>query len=66
MVLFFEPRGCRPGGEDWLIYMGRDKFENEDLIRYGLPNDIWCVLHKVMLQMLILGRTICTVTLTDT
>jgi NFACT protein RNA binding domain len=43
MVFFFEPRGCQHGGEDWLIYMGRDKFENEDLIRYGLPNDIWCV-----------------------
>ncbi len=23
------------------IYMGADKFENEDLIRYGLPEDIW-------------------------
>ena len=43
MVFFFEPRGCAHGGEDWLIYMGRDKFENEDLIRYGLPNDIWRV-----------------------
>lgn len=41
MVLYFEPRGCEPGGEDFSIYMGRDKFENEDLIRYGLPNDLW-------------------------
>lgn len=41
MVFYFEPRGCQPGGEDFSIYMGRDKFENEDLIRYGLPNDIW-------------------------
>lgn len=23
------------------IYMGADKYENEDLIRYGLPEDIW-------------------------
>ena len=21
--------------------MGRDKFENEDLIRFGLPEDVW-------------------------
>ena len=56
MVLFFEPRGCRPGGEDWLIYMGRDKFENEDLIRYGLPNDVWCVSSKTTLQLVRLFR----------
>ena len=23
------------------VYMGRDKFENEDLIKYGLPLDVW-------------------------
>eukprot|EP01100_Stratorugosa_tubuloviscum_P012473 TRINITY_DN594_c1_g1_i1.p1 TRINITY_DN594_c1_g1~~TRINITY_DN594_c1_g1_i1.p1 ORF type:complete len:206 (-),score=84.44 TRINITY_DN594_c1_g1_i1:68-685(-) len=23
------------------IYMGRDKFENEELIKYGFPEDIW-------------------------
>lgn len=23
------------------IYMGRDKYENEDLIKYGLPEDVW-------------------------
>lgn len=23
------------------MYMGADKYENEDLIRYGLPEDIW-------------------------
>jgi len=27
--------------EGYLIYMGRDKFENEDLIRFGLPEDVW-------------------------
>jgi hypothetical protein len=25
----------------YLIYMGKDKYENEELIRYGLPEDIW-------------------------
>lgn len=25
----------------WQIYMGRDKFENEELIKFGIPDDIW-------------------------
>jgi predicted ribosome quality control (RQC) complex YloA/Tae2 family protein len=24
-----------------VIYMGKDKFENEDLIKYGWPEDVW-------------------------
>jgi predicted ribosome quality control (RQC) complex YloA/Tae2 family protein len=24
-----------------LLYMGKDKFENEDLIKYGWPEDVW-------------------------
>jgi len=24
-----------------LLYMGKDKYENEDLIKYGWPEDIW-------------------------
>lgn len=27
--------------EGHTIYMGKDKFENEDLIRYGFLEDIW-------------------------
>lgn len=27
--------------KDAVIYMGKDKFENEDLIKYALPHDIW-------------------------
>jgi hypothetical protein len=26
---------------EYTIYMGRDKYENEDLIKYGLPEDVW-------------------------
>jgi len=26
---------------EYVIYMGKDKYENEDLIKYGLPTDIW-------------------------
>lgn len=24
-----------------MVYMGKDKYENEDLIKYGLPEDVW-------------------------
>jgi hypothetical protein len=30
-----------PPDSKYLIYMGKDKYENEELIRYGLPEDIW-------------------------
>jgi hypothetical protein len=36
MVYYFTTR-C--GG--YTIYMGKDKYENEDLIKYGLPEDCW-------------------------
>jgi len=26
---------------EYIIYMGKDKFENEDLIKWGWPEDIW-------------------------
>ena len=26
---------------EYMIYMGKDKFENEELIKYGLPEDVW-------------------------
>lgn len=36
MVFYFKSR-CG----NYTIYMGRDKYENEDLIRYGLDLDVW-------------------------
>jgi NFACT protein RNA binding domain len=36
MVFYFKSR-C---GE-YTIYMGKDKYENEHLIQYGLPEDVW-------------------------
>ena len=36
MVFYFKTR-C--GG--YTIYMGKDKYENEDLIKYGLESDVW-------------------------
>ena len=35
MVFFFT------SSEGYTIYMGADKYENEDLIKYGLPEDMW-------------------------
>lgn len=42
MVFFFYPKAAGPSDHQWLIYMGKDKVENEDLIRYGLQEDVWC------------------------
>jgi len=36
MVYYFKSR-C----EQYTIYMGKDKYENESLIKYGLPEDVW-------------------------
>ena len=40
MVLYFK---ARPDAGDYTIYMGADKNENEELIKYGLPEDVWYV-----------------------
>ena len=36
MVYYFTSR-CG----NFTLYMGKDKYENEDLIKYGLPEDVW-------------------------
>mmetsp|Transcript_20706 Transcript_20706/g.23186 ORF Transcript_20706/g.23186 Transcript_20706/m.23186 type:complete len:215 (+) Transcript_20706:102-746(+) len=36
MVFYFTTR-CG----NYTLYMGKDKYENEDLIKYGLPEDCW-------------------------
>lgn len=41
MVFYFTPRGGH------LLYMGRDKVENEDLIAYGVPEDVWFHVDKL-------------------
>lgn len=25
----------------WVIFAGEDKYENDELIKYGFPEDIW-------------------------
>lgn len=44
MVFYFK---VRPEAGDFTIYMGLDKHENEDLIKYGLPEDIWFHVDKL-------------------
>jgi len=42
MVFYFE---C--SNPIYTIYMGRDKYENEELIRYGWPEDLWFHVDKM-------------------
>ncbi|KAI9269122.1 hypothetical protein BDA99DRAFT_503629 [Phascolomyces articulosus] len=44
MVLYFQSKVVDP---PITIYMGKDKFENEDLIKYGFPEDIWFHVDKM-------------------
>ncbi|PPQ78748.1 hypothetical protein CVT25_010751 [Psilocybe cyanescens] len=44
MVLFFKSTAVNPPA---LIYMGRDKVENEELIKYAWPQDIWFHVDKL-------------------
>ncbi|KAJ7205184.1 cytoplasmic protein [Mycena pura] len=44
MVLFFTSTAVNP---PITIYMGRDKVENEDLIKYAHPTDVWFHVDKL-------------------
>ncbi|KDR82544.1 hypothetical protein GALMADRAFT_237912 [Galerina marginata CBS 339.88] len=44
MVLFFNSAAVDPAA---IIYMGRDKVENEELIKYAWPQDIWFHVDKL-------------------
>ncbi|TFK40491.1 DUF814-domain-containing protein [Crucibulum laeve] len=44
MVLFFTSNVFNPPA---IIYMGKDKVENEDLIRYFWPQDVWFHVDKL-------------------
>lgn len=45
MVLYFTPSGAETTKHK--LYMGKDKVENEDLIKYGLPLDVWFHVSKM-------------------
>ncbi|XP_064412396.1 coiled-coil domain-containing protein 25 [Latimeria chalumnae] len=44
MVFYFTSNVASP---PCTIYMGKDKYENEDLIKYGWPEDIWFHVDKL-------------------
>ncbi|KAL0648142.1 hypothetical protein Bca4012_046433 [Brassica carinata] len=44
MVFYFK---ARPDTGDYTIFMGLDKFENEELIKYGFPEDVWFHVDKM-------------------
>nr|AFK38434.1 unknown [Lotus japonicus] len=44
MVFYFK---ARPEAGDFTIFMGLDKYENEELIKYGFPGDIWFHVDKM-------------------
>lgn len=44
MVLYFTSTVVDPPAT---IYMGKDKFENEELLKYGLERDIWFHVDKL-------------------
>lgn len=52
MVFYFSTNAHKEGEDAWLIYMGKDKHENEDLIRHGWPVDVWYA-AIILVQLLI-------------
>lgn len=44
MVLYFTSTAVEPPAT---IYVGKDKFENEELLRYGLERDVWFHVDKL-------------------
>ncbi|KAL7673832.1 hypothetical protein ACOME3_000111 [Neoechinorhynchus agilis] len=41
MVLFYTSVSPDDRSVKWTLYMGEDKYENDELIRYCFPNDVW-------------------------
>ncbi|WWC61022.1 uncharacterized protein I303_103600 [Kwoniella dejecticola CBS 10117] len=54
MVIFFASKAVTPPAT---IYMGRDKVENEELLKYGLPTDIWFHVDKLSSAHVYLRQT---------
>ncbi|KAJ1808461.1 hypothetical protein LPJ56_004700 [Coemansia sp. RSA 2599] len=44
MVLYFTSNVVQPPA---MVYMGKDKVENEDLIKHGWPEDVWFHVDKL-------------------
>ncbi|NXO31767.1 CCD25 protein, partial [Cisticola juncidis] len=44
-MVFYFTSNAAPAS--YTIYMGKDKYENEDLIKYGWPEDVWFHVDKL-------------------
>ncbi|KAI8903675.1 hypothetical protein DFJ77DRAFT_470298 [Powellomyces hirtus] len=44
MVFYFTSNVVSPSAK---VYMGKDKYENEELIKYGWPEDVWFHVDKL-------------------
>ncbi|WP_459806228.1 NFACT RNA binding domain-containing protein, partial [Herbidospora sp. RD11066] len=44
MVLYFKSNVVTPS---YIIFMGADKHENEELIKWGYPEDVWFHVDKL-------------------
>ena len=53
MVFYFLSTVCDP---PTVLFMGRDKHENEDLIKHGWPEDVWFHVDKVMMRVMMMMR----------
>ncbi|EKX45590.1 hypothetical protein GUITHDRAFT_94590, partial [Guillardia theta CCMP2712] len=46
MVFHFTSSPCDAAPEGYLLYMGKDKYENDDLIKFAWPEDVWYHVDK--------------------
>ena len=47
MVYYFRSITCEEEPEGYLLYMGKDKYENDDLIKHAWPEDVCPTPHLV-------------------
>ena len=40
-MVFYYTLPPKAAARGFRVYMGRDKYENEDLLKYGWENDVW-------------------------
>lgn len=43
MVFYFTSIPCEAAPEGYVLYMGKDKFENDDLIKHAWPEDVFAL-----------------------
>ncbi|MBA0670235.1 hypothetical protein Goklo_024658 [Gossypium klotzschianum] len=55
MVFYFK---ARPEADDYTNFMGLDKYENEELIKYGFMEDIWFHVDKMSSAHLVKASSI--------